>query len=117
MRYAMAAAASLTAVALAAPAEAAAHRCTADAKVRAEQLLRLHYADGESPASIQNVGVGDKARVLAPVKALKGAGSFDVLELGGYVYRAEYRIRLIYARIPDACLLMGQEIIERSDPY
>jgi hypothetical protein len=41
---------------------------------------------------------------------------FDVLEVQGYVYRASYQMRLIYARIPGKCVLMGQEILERSHP-
>jgi len=26
-------------------------------------------------------------------------------------------MRFLYAQIPDACVLMGQEILEASDPY
>jgi hypothetical protein len=55
--------------------------------------------------------------VLPPVKALKGNGRFDVLEVTGHVYKANYRMRLIYAQIKGSCLLMGQEILEASDPY
>jgi hypothetical protein len=61
--------------------------------------------------------VSDEVRELPPVKALKGSGKFDVLEVWGYIYKAEYRMRFIYAQIPDSCVLMGQEIIEASDPY
>jgi len=91
---------------------AAAHPCDADAPARAVPLLRLHFDD-----STANVGVSDEVKELAPVKALKGSGKFDVLEVWGYIYKAEYRMRFIYAQIPDECLLMGQEIIEASDPY
>ena len=116
-RYTVGWVAGLAALAAAGSAEAAAHACAGDAKVRAERLLRLHYADGEAPASVQNVGVGQTVRTLPSIKALVGKGRFDVLELDGYVYRAEYRIRMIYAQIPGSCALMGQEVIERSDPY
>ena len=61
--------------------------------------------------------MGDEVRELPAVKALKGSGKFDVLEVRGYIYKAEYRMRFIYAQIPDSCVLMGQEIIEASDPY
>ncbi len=54
---------------------------------------------------------------LPPVNAPVGAGLFDVLEVNGAVYKATYRMRFIYAQIPDACVLMGQEIIELADPY
>ena len=92
------------------PAEA--HPCDADAQARAVPLLRLHFED-----STADVGVSDEVKKLAPIKALKGSGKFDVLEVWGYIYKAEYRMRFIYAQIPDSCLLMGQEIIEASDPY
>jgi hypothetical protein len=75
-------------------------------------LLQLHFEDAQA-----EVGIGDEVTELAPVKALKGSGKFDVLEVWGYIYKAEYRMRFIYAQIPDTCLLMGQEIIEASDPY
>ena len=55
--------------------------------------------------------------MLPPVKALKGNGRSDVLEVTGHVYKANYRMRLIYAQIKGSCLLMGQEILEASDPY
>jgi hypothetical protein len=93
-------------------APAAAHPCDGDAIDRATPLLRLHFEEPDA-----EVGVSDEVRELPPVKALKGSGKFDVLEVWGYIYKAEYRMRFIYAQIPDSCLLMGQEIIEASDPY
>ena len=93
-----------------------AHRCAPEAKAAALRLLQFHYADGENPEEVK-AGVGDTVRVLRPVRALKGPGVFDVLEVAGHVYKADFRIRLIYARIPGACVLMGQEIFEISDPY
>ena len=64
-----------------------------------------------------DIGLVTRLKKLPPVKALKGSGKFDVLEVWGYIYKAEYRMRFIYAQIPDSCLLMGQEILEASDPY
>ena len=96
----------------AAATSAGAHECDADARERAVPLLQLQFEDPEA-----EVGVGDAVRELAPVKALKGSGRFDVLEVWGYIYKAEYRMRFLYAQIPGSCLLMGQEIIEASDPY
>jgi hypothetical protein len=85
------------------------HRCSADAVKRAEALLRFHVGLTE------NVSVENAVRVLAPVRNPANAGqSFDVLEVQGYVYRATYRMRLIYAQMPDSCVLMGQEILEHS---
>jgi hypothetical protein len=98
------------------PAAASAHPCAAHAQERAEALLQLHYADGDHPEAV-SAGVDQRVRVLAPVRALRGRGLLDVLELRGHVYRAEFRIRMIYARIPGSCALMGQEVLEISDPY
>jgi hypothetical protein len=91
---------------------ASAHPCDGDARDRATPLLRFHFEDPQA-----DVGIGDEVKELAPVKALKGSGKFDVLEVWGYIYKAEYRMHFIYAQIPGECLLMGQEIIEASDPY
>ena len=75
--------------------------------------LRFHgeVQSGQPAAVDQNV------KVLPPVKALKGNGRFDVLEVWGHIYKADYRMRLIYAQIKGSCALMGQEILEASDPY
>jgi hypothetical protein len=91
------------------------HPCAKDAKERAKPLLMLHfgYQPGETP---QNLEIGDTVRTIAPIKALRGNGMFDVLEVQGYIYKAEYRLRFIYARVA-GCPLMGQEILERSNPY
>jgi 5-methylthioribose kinase len=100
-------------VAGAATAQAAPHACASDAIAKAEQLLRLH---GEAQTG-QPVAVEQEVKILPPVKALKGNGRFDVLEVWGHIYKADYRIRLIYAQIKGSCALMGQEILEASDPY
>jgi hypothetical protein len=89
------------------------HACAADATAKADQLLRFH---GEVQAG-QPAAVDQTVKVLPPVKALKGNGRFDVLEVWGHIYKADYRIRLIYAQIKGSCTLMGQEILEASDPY
>jgi hypothetical protein len=91
------------------------HPCAADAMAKAKPLLMLHfgYAPGEKP---QNLAIEDRVRVLPPIRALKGKGQLDVLEVLGSIYKADYRMRFIYARAT-GCALMGQEIIEVSDPY
>lgn len=109
MKIALAAAA-LGATVAAAP--AAAHPCDADARERAAPLLRFHFEDQQA-----DVGIGDEVKLLPPLNALTGGGKFDVLEVWGYIYKAEYRMRFIYAQISGECLLMGQEIIEASNPY
>ncbi len=115
MKLAILSAALLAAGATAAQA-APAHRCAADAVKRATPLLALHFEDN-STADNSNISIGDDVKVLPPIKALKGAGRFHVLEVWGYIYKAEYRMRFLYAQIPGQCVLMGQEILEASDPY
>jgi len=96
----------------AAPPPPAVHACAPDAIQRGKALLALHFEeDGPSQS------IGETVKTLAPVKALKGTGRFDVLEVWGYIYKAQYRMRFLYARIPGECVLMGQEILEASDPY
>jgi hypothetical protein len=100
---------------LAAPATAfgaETHHCAADAVIQAEKLLKFH-SDNDDRAEVDP----DSVKVLAPVHALSGDGKFDVLEVEGSIYKGEYRMHMIYAQIPDDCVLMGQEILERSDPY
>jgi hypothetical protein len=97
----------------AAQAQTAPHVCSADALAKAAALLRFH-AGAESGLPVD---VEQNVKVLPPVKALKGNGRFDVLEVVGHVYKADYRMHLIYAQIKGSCLLMGQEILEAGDPY
>lgn len=96
----------------AAPPPPAVHACAADAVKRGKALLAFHF-DDEGPAQ----SVSPTVKVLAPVKALAGKGKFDVLEVWGNIYKAQYRMHFIYAQIPGECVLMGQEILEASNPY
>ena len=98
------------------PPPPAVHACAPDAIKRGKALLTLHFNDGQ-PGDPPLVDIGDTVKTLAPVKALKGKGRFDVLEVWGYIYKAEYRMRFLYAQMPGSCVLMGQEILEASDPY
>jgi hypothetical protein len=92
----------------------AGHPCGADAREKAASLLALHFGDDSDPSQ---QFIADEVTVLSPVRALKGNGKFDVLEVWGYIYKAEYRMHFLYAQIPGECVLMGQEILEASDPY
>jgi hypothetical protein len=91
----------------------AAHPCAVDAVDRAGKLLRFHF--GPDIATMQ-VGDGTTVTVGKPVRALKGKGKFDVLTVSSNILKASYRMRFIYAQLP-GCVLMGQEILEASDPY
>ena len=94
-------------------AQAQSHACAADAIAKAKDLLRFH---GEVQAG-QPAEVEQDVKLVAPIKALKRNGRFDVLEVWGHIYKADYRMRFIYAPIKESCTLMGEEILEASDPY
>ena len=83
--------------------------CAADAMIQAEKLLAFHTDDDE------------RAKVSGPAKPLPSIVNpanpkqrFDVLEVWGYVYKGQYRMRLEYYRLGDDCVLMGQEILEHA---
>jgi hypothetical protein len=88
------------------------HRCADDAIAKAKPLLALQYGDKPDTFAIDS-----RVRVLPPIRALQGKGRLDVLEVMGHIYRADYRMRFIYVQSKSDCALMGQEIIEVSDPY
>lgn len=106
MRFALALLVCSTGLAEAAP------QCASEAKERATALLAFHY--DQKP---ENFAIDDTVKQLPPIKALKGKGKFDVLEVWGHIYKADYRMRFIYAPIKESCTLMGEEILEASDPY
>lgn len=84
-----------------------AHPCASDALTRAVKLLALQ-AESDQPGSIgKSVAVKQAVRNPANIKQ-----KFDVLAISGFVYKAEYRMRFIYAQIPGQCALVGQEILE-----
>ena len=92
------------------------HRCAGDAVAKATPLLKLHYGFGPGEKA-ENLSIETDVRVLPPIRALKGNGRLDVLEVRGHIYKAEYRMRFIYMQGGDSCVLMGQEVIENSNPY
>ncbi len=87
---------------------AASHSCAADATARAAKLLALQ-AEGDERAAVNARSV----MALKPVRnPANGKQKFDVLAISGNVYKAEYRMRFLYAQIPGQCVLVGQEILE-----
>ena len=84
------------------------HRCAADARVQAAKLLDFHT---EADA----VHIDEDVVVLPSLKNPAASHQrFDVLETWGYVYKAKYRLRLLYAQVPGSCVLMGQEVLEHA---
>ncbi|HAP40754.1 MAG TPA: hypothetical protein DCQ94_13495 [Nitrospira sp.] len=85
------------------------HRCASAATEQARKLLTFHF------------GPDDRIEIAPSVKTLPSIRNpadrtqrFDVLEVWGYIYKGQYRMRFLYAQQPGECLLMGQEILEYS---
>jgi hypothetical protein len=84
-----------------------AHRCAPEAREQARKLLTFHF------------GADDRIEIDKAVRTLPAIRNpanrlqrLDVLEVWGRIYKGQYRMRLIYARIPKECVLMGQELLE-----
>lgn len=81
--------------------------CIAPAIAQARKLLNFH-ADGDD-----RIAIDDKVKELPSLKNPADAQQrFQVLEVWGYIYKARYRMRLIYAPMGGSCTLMGQEVLE-----
>lgn len=81
--------------------------CAAPAIAQAHKLLNFH-ADGDD-----RIAIDDKVKELPSLKNPADAQQrFQVLEVWGYIYKARYRMRLIYAPMGGSCTLMGQEVLE-----
>jgi hypothetical protein len=89
-----------------APAQKA-HRCAPAALAQAPRLLAFHFG----PDS--RIEIDKSVKVLAPIRnPANTAQRFDVLEVWGHIYKGDYRMRFLYARVPGECVLMGQEVLE-----
>lgn len=85
------------------------HRCASAATEQARKLLAFHF------------GPDDRIEIAPSVKTLPSIRNpadrtqrLDVLEVWGYIYKGQYRMRFLYGQQPTECLLMGQEILEYS---
>ena len=84
-----------------------AHHCASAAAAQAHALLAFHAG------SDTRIEIEQAVKVLAPRQNPANPQQvFDVLEVWGYIYKGQYRMRFIYARLPGECVLMGQEILE-----
>jgi len=81
--------------------------CTAPAIEQARKLLSFH-SDGDDRIEIDKA-VKELPSLKNPADAQQ---RFQVLEVWGYIYKARYRMRLIYAPMGGSCTLMGQEVLE-----
>lgn len=86
------------------------HRCAGDALKCAPALLKLHLPDAGHP-----FGFDKKVEQITSVaNPAAPRQSFDVLQVWGFVYKAKYRLRFLYAQLAGSCVLMGQEVMEHA---
>jgi hypothetical protein len=84
-------------------------QCSAEAVIQAKKLLSFH-SDGDERAEIL---ADEKVKQLPYIRnPANKKQKFQVLELNGYIYKGEYRMRFIYYPLGSTCVLMGQEILE-----
>ena len=84
-----------------------AHRCSNAATEQAKKLLAFHYG------SDNRIEIDKLVKELAPIhNPANKEQLLDVLEVWGYIYKGQYRMRFIYSRLPGECIPMGQEILE-----
>ena len=82
-------------------------RCSGAATEQAKKLLTFHFGEDN------RMEIGKSVTKLAPIRNPANKKQLlDVLEVWGYIYKGQYRMRFLYARRPGECILMGQEILE-----
>jgi hypothetical protein len=88
------------------------HRCAADAIMDAKKLLSFHVNSPDLP--VVEVYVEPTVHTLAPIRNPASRDQIlDVLEVWGWAYRGNFRMRLLYPRLKSAniCVLVGQEVL------
>jgi hypothetical protein len=82
--------------------------CSAGAIERAKQLLTFHSGPDERMEIDKTVKELPSMRNPQDPKQ-----KFNVLEVWGHIYKAQYRMRFIYYNSPAVtCVLMGEELLE-----
>lgn len=85
----------------------AAPQCADDASAQAHKLLAFHFGEDE------RISIAEEVKEMPPLRnPANKRQQLDVLEVWGFVYKAQYRMRFLYARSDETCALMGQEILE-----
>jgi hypothetical protein len=84
--------------------------CSQDAIIQAKKLLTFHFGEDDRIEIDSIASELPSARNPANKKQ-----RFQVLEVGGQIYRTQYRMRFIYYHLESSCLLMGQEILQLAD--
>lgn len=85
-------------------------KCSSEAVTQARKLLIFHRGEDN------RISINPDVKEIAPLKnPANPKQEFQVLEVSGYIYRANYRMRFTYYNSKNVkCLLMGQEILENS---
>lgn len=87
----------------------AAPQCSAEAVIQAKKLLSFHANNDERAEILAD----EKVNVLPSMRnPANKKQKFQVLEVFGYVYKGQYRMRFIYYHLGGECVLMGQEVLE-----
>lgn len=81
--------------------------CQDEAVAQARKLLAFH-SDGDDRAEVDASSVKTLPARANPANRKQ---RFEVLEVMGFVYKGEYRMRLSYYTQGGQCVLMGQEIL------
>jgi hypothetical protein len=87
------------------------HQCAADAVKQAGNLMEFYLRSRDGTVD-DRMEVEDRARYIGKVSAIRGKWRYDVLEVLGSVYKASYRMHIIYAVVNGECTMMGEEILE-----
>jgi hypothetical protein len=83
------------------------HHCSSAATEQAKKLLAFHFGPDK------RIEIEESVKELPPIhNPANRKQLLDVLEVWGSIYKGQYRMRFIYARLPGQCILMGQEILE-----
>lgn len=87
----------------------AAPQCSAEALIQAKKLLSFHSDDDERVEILADENVKELPSMRNPANKKQ---KFKVLEVYGYIYKGQYRMRFIYYHLGSDCVLMGQEVLE-----
>ncbi len=86
-------------------------QCSEDAIKQASRLLEFHFGEKDSRMEIDK-NVKELPSIQNPANKKQ---KFQVLEVWGYIYKGQYRMRFIYYHSGGSCVLMGEEILEYAN--
>lgn len=85
--------------------------CAGQARSQAQRLLAFHHGEDD------RIAIDDRIEVLAAHPDPVGeADDLVALQLRGHIYRANYRLRMIFRTMGENCVLIGQEVFEDAHP-